>query len=277
MAVVNVQKNGNAPAGLKYGDTVKTAGGSYTIVAPGTPGSKYNPASGYSSIKVSEPQSSSNSTSQAIASAVSQSKANSEMSQANAREQMDFQTSSNAKAMSFSAEEAEKNREWQEKMSNTAHQREVQDLIKAGLNPVLSANYGGSSTPAGSSAYGVTSGGSQGQVDTSANSVVASLLTAVINQATALQTTSMSNLTALQTTEIGANAMLGSANINAKSNQYIQTLKNEFEEYLRKNYPADKYNFINSILDNFAEWIGYRTGSAKGIKDIIEFFNNLKQ
>ncbi|AXH77998.1 MAG: DNA pilot protein [Microviridae sp.] len=48
--------------------------------------------------------------------------------------------------------QAQAQMDFQEKMSNTAHQREVKDLIAAGINPMLSAKLGGASTPQGAMA-----------------------------------------------------------------------------------------------------------------------------
>src|SRR5438128_1634015 len=53
------------------------------------------------------------------------------------------------------AANVDKQIKFQERMSSTAHQREVQDLIKAGINPLNTTGGNGSSTPAGASATAV--------------------------------------------------------------------------------------------------------------------------
>jgi hypothetical protein len=55
-------------------------------------------------------------------------------------------------AEAFNAAEAEKLREWQERLANTSYQRAVEDLQAAGINPILAAGTPGATTPVGASA-----------------------------------------------------------------------------------------------------------------------------
>lgn len=64
---------------------------------------------------------------------------------------MEFENNQAERAMQFTATEAEKNRDWQERMSNSTFQRAVEDMKKAGINPILAA---GAQAPTGQGAMG---------------------------------------------------------------------------------------------------------------------------
>lgn len=101
----------------------------------------------------------------------------------------------------FNMFEAKKNRDFQENMSNTAHQREVADLRAAGLNPILSSRYGGSSTPSGSVAQAAPMHGAEMalQMMQAKNAMqVSDAQTRDLNSAAALKDTQAQDITYTQ-------------------------------------------------------------------------------
>lgn len=132
----------------------------------------------------------------------------------------------------YNSAEAQKNRDWQERMSSSAHQREVRDLIAAGLNPVLSVTGGsGAAVTSGATASSSAPSGAMGSVDNSATGAVAGLFGSLLNSLLSLEGARVSaqsnqaiadKYTAMSkyTSELQSQTQLTTANIQAMAQKY---------------------------------------------------------
>lgn len=104
--------------------------------------------------------------------------------------------------------ESSKNRQFQEELSGTAHQREVRDLIASGLNPILSANHG-ASTPGGSQASVEDLGAGFSRGVASALAVKATKAQIEVAESQADQNSAQAQLARTQAADISSTAAAG--------------------------------------------------------------------
>lgn len=159
---------------------------------------------------------------------------------AEAQRNRDFQASQVAAQMGF-----------QERMANTAHQREMADLKAAGLNPILAANKGADS-PSGASA-----GGSQGSA------------------VSATMQNPMASFSGLITGALEAMQMAGGIDKQKAETDYLRTQNRVAMKGIpRAEISNDIYDLVKPYIDKaksaFKEW------SAQGVRPEHQLNNKKK-
>lgn len=165
----------------------------------------------------------------------------------------------------YNASEAQKNRDWQEYMSNTSYQRMMKDAKAAGINPLNLNGTSGASTPSGSTAtaggtkHSAATGNNFGSVLGSVIAMVGGVLMKGISTGAQLANTTAKNETLKDIAKMKAT---NSAEEIAERTRHNITQENiakmkEAKEWANTFYDAknDDNKHIEQTIRNFRKWL----------------------
>lgn len=179
----------------------------------------------------------------------------------------------NRQAMEFNREEAQKQRDWEERLANTIYTRSVKNMKEAGINPILAANLGLSGASVGSGATASFGGSSapmaQSFMDTSSASS-ASGESFGTSHGSAWMNSESGVITALNALGAMVDSAIDetqAADQIEKGQQFFDKLKEGANKYGRTGKFGDILDAFNSIFNQWnydektGEWSGHSGGS----------------
>lgn len=146
----------------------------------------------------------------------------------------------------FNAEQAQIQRDYEERLANTSYQRAVKDLRAAGLNPYLAYSQGGASTPSGYAASSATG------VASKSGSIYGAILSALVGALGGIAGKAISSATAVATAKTRSDAYKEAYIESRKyfADKMSSGKKPSVQQIEKRHYTDEQLNKLFTDLDN---------------------------